>query len=146
MRVTIPGLRLANTLNTRQHWRKKADAAKRQRHAVALALRTHPKPTGPVVVTVVRVAPRALDSDNLAGACKSIRDGVADWLGVDDGVAERKGDVVWRVAHRKGGVGEYAVEVLVSAAERNEDSPAGNERALAHVLKWAFTTARPAAR
>lgn len=113
--VAIPGLRLANTLNTRQHWRKKADAAKRQRHTVALVLRTHPKPSGPIVVTIVRVAPRALDSDNLAGACKSVRDGVADWLGVDDGVAERKGDVVWQVAHRKGKVGEYGVEIRVEA-------------------------------
>lgn len=119
MIVAIPGLRLANTLNTREHWRRKADAAKRQRHTVALVLRTHPKPLGPVVVTIVRVAPRSLDSDNLAGACKSVRDGVADWLGVDDGVAERRGDVVWQVAHRKGGVGEYGVEIRVEAVSRN---------------------------
>ena len=94
MIVAIPGLRLANTLNTREHWRRKADAAKRQRHTVALVLRTHPKPLGPVVVTIVRVAPRSLDSDNLAGACKSVRDGVADWLGVDDDMTERKNNVV----------------------------------------------------
>lgn len=113
--VTVPGLRLANTLNTRQHWRKRADAAKRQRHVVRLMLSTKPRPVGPVVVTITRVAPRSLDSDNLHGACKSVRDGIADWLQVDDGVAERKGDVVWQVAARKGRVGEYGVEIVVEA-------------------------------
>ena len=119
MRVTIPGLRLSNTLNTRQHWRQKAAAAKRQRHTVALVLRTHPRPTGPVVVTIVRVAPRQLDSDNLAGACKSVRDGVADWLEVDDGVAERKGGVVWRVEARKGPVSvEIRVDPVLFGSQR----------------------------
>lgn len=119
MIVTIPGLKLANTLNTRQHWRKRAESAKRQRHTVALVLRTHPRPTGPVVVTIVRVAPRALDSDNLAGACKSVRDGVADWLGVDDGVAERRGDVVWRVEARKGPVSvEIRVDPVLFGSQR----------------------------
>lgn len=117
MIVTIPGLRLANTLNTRQHWRKKAAASKAQRLLTYCHLREHSAPSGPVMVTIVRVAPRSLDSDNLAGACKSVRDGVADWLGVDDGVAERKGDVVWQVAHRKGGVGEYGVEIRVEAID-----------------------------
>jgi hypothetical protein len=39
---------------------------------------------GHVVITLTRLSPRAFDSDNLQGACKSIRDGVADWLGLDD--------------------------------------------------------------
>jgi len=40
---------------------------------------------GPWVVLFVRVAPKRLDDDNLAGAFKAIRDGVADAFGYNDG-------------------------------------------------------------
>lgn len=36
------------------------------------------------VVRLVRVAPRLLDTDNLEGALKSVRDGIADAFGIDD--------------------------------------------------------------
>jgi hypothetical protein len=39
----------------------------------------------PVEVRLTRVAPRKLDDDNLASACKGVRDEVAAMLGVDDG-------------------------------------------------------------
>mgnify|MGYP003380435333 CR=1 FL=1 len=32
-----------------------------------------------------------------------------------NGVAERRGDVVWQVAARKGKAGEYVVEIVVEA-------------------------------
>lgn len=41
---------------------------------------------------LTRGAPRAMDSDNLVGACKAVRDAVAAWLGVDDGP---RGPVTW---------------------------------------------------
>jgi hypothetical protein len=50
-----------------------------------------------------------LDDDNLRGATKSCRDGVADWLGINDN-DER---VVWLYQQRKGAPREYAVEVTV---------------------------------
>jgi len=37
-----------------------------------------------VVVRLERVAPRALDDDNLRGALKAVRDAVAEALGIDD--------------------------------------------------------------
>ena len=114
--VTIPGLRLASPLNARQHWRARAAAAKRQRAIARLCLSAHPRPTGPVVVTVTRVAPRALDSDNLSGACKSVRDGVADWLGVDDGAAERAGLVAWQCAQETQAK-FYAVRITIEASK-----------------------------
>lgn len=114
--VTIPGLRLASTLNARQHWRARAASAKRQRGLTRLCLSAHPRPTGPVVVTITRAAPRALDSDNLAGACKSVRDGVADWLGVDDGAAERAGLVAWRCTQETQAK-FYAVRITIEASK-----------------------------
>lgn len=39
---------------------------------------------GPLVVRIVRQAPRLLDDDNAVSSAKSLRDGIADGLGVDD--------------------------------------------------------------
>lgn len=66
-----------------------------------------PVPALPVVVTLVRVGPRALDDDNLAFAFKAVRDGVADALGVKD----HDPRVSWAYAQEKG---EYAVRIEVA--------------------------------
>lgn len=61
-------------------------------------------------VTITRVSPGKLDAhDNLRSALKSVADGIADALGVDDG----GGLVDWQYLQRKGGPGEYSVDVLV---------------------------------
>jgi len=63
----------------------------------------------PATVVLTRVAPRKLDGDNLQSGFKAVRDGVADWLGVDDG----NGLIDWQYAQRSGKAGEYAVEIEV---------------------------------
>lgn len=50
------------------------------------------------IVRIVRVAPRQLDSDNAESAAKSVRDGIADALGVHD----RDPRVVWLVDQERG--------------------------------------------
>jgi hypothetical protein len=111
--IPLPGLRLVSLANQREHWRSRARRAKSQRYigelTVKAALR---EPRGepfrfPVTVIITRIAPRALDDDNLAGAAKSVRDGVADALGIDD----RDPRVKWAVAQRKGRPREYGAEV-----------------------------------
>jgi hypothetical protein len=67
-----------------------------QRASTCLALRAplahvSGRLSSTTVVRMVRYAPRQLDDDNLASALKSVRDGVADALGVDD----RDPRVVW---------------------------------------------------
>ncbi|PZR07065.1 MAG: hypothetical protein DI536_28835 [Archangium gephyra] len=42
------------------------------------------KNIAPLVVRLVRVSPRDLDDDNLTSAFKSVRDGIAECIGVDD--------------------------------------------------------------
>jgi hypothetical protein len=89
-------IQVQSEANTRGHWRAKAARAKCQRTATAACLRAmmarhggSPKP--PLVVHMVRlIGPRGrkMDDDNLRGAFKAVRDGVADWLGVDDGLAD----------------------------------------------------------
>lgn len=109
----IPGLRLRSGDNGRGNWRARASEVKRQRRIVALVLGARRPVAFPVRVTVVRIAPRALDSDGLASSAKAVRDEVARWLGVDDGVAERAGDVEWCVRAERAGVREYAVRIEI---------------------------------
>lgn len=78
---------LPSVANLREHWSKRARRAKAHRslgHALTLKAinRCYGKE---FVVTVIRVAPRKLDShDNLRSALKGVVDGVADALGVKD--------------------------------------------------------------
>ena len=103
-------LRTLSEANWRGPWQVRARRVKAQRLATYAALCAsgydpHALLDGRLVVTLVRVATRSLDTDNLAGACKAIRDSVATWLGVDDGP---KGPVTWA----------YAQEVTKSPLQR----------------------------
>ena len=86
-------IRTVSELNRREHWAARARRVKAQRSAVVLALRCQRLDVAsyreaPMVrVLLVRTGPRKLDDDNLRGALKAVRDGVADWRGVDDGHA-----------------------------------------------------------
>lgn len=119
IRIPLPGLKLVSLTNQREHWRTRARRAKSQRHIGELTVKAALRSSGevlrfPVTVTITRIAPRVLDDDNLAGAAKSVRDGVADALGVDD----RDPRVRWAVAQRKGKPREYGAEVVLSFAGR----------------------------
>ena len=52
-----------------------------------------------------------LDSDNVVGSAKAVRDGIAEWLGVDD----RSPLVEWFVCQAKGPVGVIVEVVPVGA-------------------------------
>lgn len=86
-------IKTVSELNRREHWAARARRAKAQRSAMLLALRcqrvdvTEYRDAELVRVLLVRTGPRQLDDDNLRGALKAVRDGVADWRGVDDGHA-----------------------------------------------------------
>jgi hypothetical protein len=101
-------LRVASKANERTHWAIKARDAKRERMA-ARAKFPHGEARALLVVTLTRLGPRALDSDNLAGSMKNIRDGIADALRIDDASPL----VRWEYEQERG---EYAVRVKVEAA------------------------------
>jgi hypothetical protein len=80
-------LELPSTTNTREHWSARAARAKYQREVIRAEwmrqLRVVVDP--PAEVIIARIAPRALDDDTLAAACKAVRDQIAqDVLRVDD--------------------------------------------------------------
>lgn len=109
MKVEIP-LRTYSLTNTRGHWAKRHRRAAAERRAAYLACHGIGKAL-PCEVTLTRVGPRRLDDDNLRGALKSVRDGVADRLGVDDGDPR----VIWWYEQRLGK--EHAVEIQVQEVE-----------------------------
>lgn len=108
MRVEIP-IRTVSVMNTREHHMARARRAKAHRQAAHWSLVAHKKPALPCTVTLTRIAPRPLDGDNNQAAMKACRDGVADWLGVDD----RDPRVTWAYDQRRGAPKHYAVEVTI---------------------------------
>lgn len=74
--------------NQREHWAKKNKRKKAQQaeiDAEFLKALKRRRIALPCLVRLTRYGPRALDSDNLAGAFKGIRDSIAARIGVDDG-------------------------------------------------------------
>ena len=100
--VEVPGLRLVNPLNRRQCWRAVSTRGKREKAAVAFALRGQVAPPLPLLVTIVRVSPGTLDSDGAVAAAKHVRDAAAEWAGADDGDVAR---IRFVVAQEKGAAG-----------------------------------------
>lgn len=91
--VILP-VQTVSEANRRDHWAVKAKRVKRHR-LVARAL--CPAMGLPCVVRLTRLSPGTLDDDNLRGALKAVRDGVADRLGVDD----RDPRVTWEYAQER---------------------------------------------
>lgn len=88
----------------------RSSRAKQHRQMARIAVQANEGvPALPVVVTIVRVGPRALDDDNLAFAAKGLRDGIADALGVKD----HDPRVSWKYAQEKGA---YAVRFEIAAS------------------------------
>ena len=116
--VPLPGLRLVSEANMHEHWRKRSARAKHQRAvcsaAIGAAIRAG-KWTLPLRVTIVRIAPRALDSDNAVGAAKHARDGIADALAAIGLRDDRDARVTWLVGQERGKPREYGVRIILEA-------------------------------
>lgn len=110
--VTLP-IRAESVANLREHWSKRAKRAKLHRDTTRFALRCYDKHARlkqeVVKVTLIRIAPRALDGDNAQASLKACRDGVADWLGVPDNDPR----IRWEYQQERGAPKTYAVRVEV---------------------------------
>jgi hypothetical protein len=89
---------IKSAFNTRHAaWEQRHSRARRERNAVVEALEGITTPWwSNYYVTLMRCGPRKLDDDNLRGAMKSVRDQLAQWLGLDD--ADER--IVWGYAQR----------------------------------------------
>lgn len=108
---TIPGLRLISEANQREHWGAKLKRKKSQQKLLLVFWRNHVKRkfTPPLTVTITRQGVHKMDSDNLAGAGKHIRDQIARELRIDDG----SDLITWRYEQRTG-TRDYAVEITIT--------------------------------
>lgn len=96
-------------LNAREHWKARHARVKNERKTAWLLV---PKHSLPCTVIMTRLSAGELDSDNLQGAMKATRDGIADKLGV----ADNDPRVSWLYAQRRCKRGEYGVEVTIQGA------------------------------
>jgi len=122
IRVWLP-IRIRSEGNVRQGWRAVAHRKKQHRDEVFLVVGAHQRQLElepPLRVTLIRIGPRDLDSDNLVAGFKFVRDGVALAVGIDDGDRER---IRWRYGQRRSGATaaalcpwKYAVEITVERA------------------------------
>lgn len=82
---------------------------KEQRRATKYSLIGKEIPPLPLTITIIRIGPRKLDDDNLASACKYVRDQIAESVGLDDGSPM----YTWRYEQRAEGSNRYGVDVEV---------------------------------
>jgi len=118
VKVTVP-VHIVSVANQREHWAKRARRTKGQRGLTRLVLQSKsPKPPAPpLTVKLTRVAPRSLDCDNNVSALKAVRDGVADYLGVDDGDDR----ITWEYAQAKASAPRtYLLTIEISGADRDQ--------------------------
>lgn len=131
--IRIPLRTQSQAHGVSSHWRVQSGRRKREHGVTWAFLGQHRPPALPCVVTLVRLAPCELDSDNLSTSFKAIRDEVAKWLGLPTntrGHAEdRDPRVHWTYMQGKDKPREYAVivraetstQVMVDAKRRQEE-------------------------
>lgn len=106
MMVILP-VQTVNELNgNRQHW----TVISRRRKSTRMVAKTMvPKADLPCVVTMTRLSAGTLDGDGLQAALKSVRDGIADKLEVNDNSPL----VEWRYGQEKVPRGTFGVRVQI---------------------------------
>jgi hypothetical protein len=99
---------LSSAANESRHFFTKSSRAAGHRRLAFLLVSSNGPPavptkgfqsTGAVRVTLTRIAPRALDDDNLAYAFKHIRDGVTEAIGLRD---DRDPRLTWLYSQERG--------------------------------------------
>lgn len=108
----------------REHWARRAQDVRNARTLVWIYLRDYQPPALLCMVTLVRVAPRPLDDDNLRSSCKTLRDQVAIWLGLPTNVKghaeDRDPRVHFRYQQGKRRPKEYGILVQAESATQAE--------------------------
>jgi hypothetical protein len=76
---------VVSEMNTHGHHFERAARFDVQAHGIkTMLLLVKNKPAPPVDVRLIRLSPRTIDDDNLAGAFKRVRDTIARWYMLDD--------------------------------------------------------------
>jgi hypothetical protein len=112
--VRIEGLKLVSEANKREHFMATYRRNKAQQIVMLAALKGL-DPVGylgaEMLITITRIAPRALDSDNATGSGKHVRDAIAKHIRMNDGDKRLE----WRVLQARG---KYGVDVRMERKAR----------------------------
>lgn len=108
-------IKLISEANNFDHWTKKKKRKDAQKILIDAEMKSKVIPL-PCTIKLTRVAPRALDSDNLQGAFKHVRDYVSNNLlpGQRIGRADNSPYLFWEYAQEKGLPKEYKVIIDIS--------------------------------
>lgn len=113
--MTILPIKTVGGLNARENWRTRAGRVKRERYwalmyAKQLLKLYFGEPRTFHIVTLTRLSSGTLDSDNLQGSLKAIRDGVADAIGMPDNDPR----IEWQYAQEKCKRGDFGVKIEIA--------------------------------
>jgi hypothetical protein len=115
MKFEIP-IKTISEANARGHWSKRAKRARAQRKMAGMItsselvrhLCDNPMDNMTLFrIKLTRIGKGRMDSDNLAGAMKAIRDGIAEAIGIDDGDPR----MTWDYAQETGKAYSVLVEI-----------------------------------
>jgi hypothetical protein len=115
MIITLP-IRIRSEANLHEHWRKHHARHKLQKMLIESAFRNaKPNLNLPIIVTMTRIAPRAIDDDNLAYSLKHCRDVIANIIipGLAMGRADADPRIKWEYGQEKGIPKEYGLKIEV---------------------------------
>lgn len=90
-------VRTNSRANARGHWSKHSGLYKEQRGVSEICFRrfvSNLEAEFPITIVMTRIAPGVLDDDNLQTALKSVRDGIADAIGLPGHDADPQ--LIWR--------------------------------------------------
>lgn len=120
MIIELP-IKTGRGLNDRMHHMKRHRVATKQRADVCTLVKSAwwgRDYLGPehyavrYIVTMTRKSSGTLDSDNLQGSLKAVRDGIADFFHMDDNDQR----VTWRYAQEKCKRGQFGVRIEIEPA------------------------------
>jgi hypothetical protein len=115
-------MRVESVANKTEHWSKKFKRNKNQELIIKFMLIGQEKLKMPVRITLTRVAPRALDYDNLISACKHYVDVISDWIypGLQPGRADGMKGMEWHYKQEKGRPKEYLLKINIISVEDSQ--------------------------
>jgi hypothetical protein len=117
IRIELP-IKTGAGLNDRMHWRARSKRTKSQRTTVCAFVKRHSRPL-PAVVTMTRLSSGKLDDDNLQGAFKAIRDGIADAFDL----ADNDPRFTWNYAQEKCKARYYGIRIEIAPIVREAVAP-----------------------
>jgi hypothetical protein len=130
--VMLP-LQTKSEANQRGNWRTKEKRRKEQVNVASLGIRSgtlHHRGRRVSRVEMTRIGPRKLDTDNLHGALKYVRDGIALGLGINDDT-----DIWFPLQEKHPCLYGVRVRVCFEAMPSNTESISGIDRSEASLAE-----------